>query len=61
MVHGFLHQLRLVDVQIAAFWPSEEPAKVADGITLCRCVDNREHFLEMLRDELEIPISSTPA
>ena len=38
--------------EMTAIWSPEEPRVVLNGISLCGCVDDREHLFEMFLNQL---------
>ena len=47
-----LYAILVEDVQEASFGFAEEPSSFSDGISFGRSVDDAEHLLEMLLNEL---------
>jgi hypothetical protein len=48
------YAIRIVNVQITAFWSSEQPGVLCNCVSLCWGVYNRKRLLDVVQDELKI-------
>ena len=47
-----MYAVDVIDIQKTAIWSPKEPRVVLDRISLCGCVDDREHLFEVFLDQL---------